>query len=226
MKTFVVSLGGSIIVPDEIDIEFLKEFRTLIISEIKNGNKFIIVAGGGKTCRKYQEGLTAVIGPNQKALDWIGISSTHLNAQLVKAIFNSKDVYPKVIVNPTEKIEFKESILIAGGWKPGFSSDMDAVILAEQFGAKTVINLSNINYVYTADPRINLHAKPLPKLSWDKFFELVGEDWKPGMNAPFDPIASKKAKELGLEVVITKGTDLENLKLIFEDKEFIGTIIN
>ncbi|MDD4333294.1 MAG: UMP kinase, partial [Patescibacteria group bacterium] len=49
--------------------------------------------------------------------------------------------------------------------------------------------------------------------------------WSPGLNMPFDPIASRKAQELNLQVIIA-GKNLKNLKNILEDKKFKGTVIS
>jgi uridylate kinase len=114
---------------------------------------------------------------------------------------------------------------VAAGWKPGFSSDFDAVLLAERFGAGLVINLSNIEKVYTADPKTNPGAKPIDSISWDDFRALTGDEWVPGKNVPFDPVASRRASELGLKVVCAAGRNLPNLRLILEGKPFTGTVI-
>jgi len=121
--------------------------------------------------------------------------------------------------------ELNESILVGAGWKPGFSSDYDAVLMAEKFGAKSLINLSNIEYVYTQDPKVNPDAKKIEKISWKDFREIVGNKWDPGMSAPFDPIASKKAQELKLSVAIMNGKNLINLGNYLEGKKFIGSLI-
>ena len=42
MKTFVISLGGSLIVPDDIDFKFINKFKESIIKQSKK-NKFVIV---------------------------------------------------------------------------------------------------------------------------------------------------------------------------------------
>jgi uridylate kinase len=116
-------------------------------------------------------------------------------------------------------------VLVAAGWKPGFSSDNDAVLLAKRFNAKTVINLSNIEKVYTGDPRIDPHAKPLDRISWDDFRAMVGDKWVPGTNVPFDPIASRHAHEAGIKVICAAGRNLENLGKIIRGGDFIGTTI-
>ena len=120
---------------------------------------------------------------------------------------------------------FTGRILVAAGWKPGFSTDTDAVYLAEQFNADTVVNLSNIEKVYTDDPRKNPDAKPIDSISWTDFRKMVGDEWVPGKNCPFDPIASKKAQELGLKVICAAGKNISNLESILNEKDYIGTTI-
>lgn len=223
-ELIVLSLGGSIVAQDEINIKFLKRFKSLIIREIKKGKRFIIVIGGGKTCRKYQNAAGQVSKLTEEDLDWLGIHATRLNAHLLRTIFRD---YAKKEINkdPTKVENFKEDILIAAGWKPGFSTDFDAVMLAKMYGAKKIINMTNIDYVYDIDPRKSDIAKPLPKLSWKEYRELVGNRWHPGSNAPFDPIASKKAESFGLEVVILNGADLKNFNDCLNNKKFKGTVI-
>jgi uridylate kinase len=99
------------------------------------------------------------------------------------------------------------------------------VILAERFSGDTIINLSNIEKVYTADPKKDPNAKPLDHVSWKNFRKIVGVDWNPGSNFPFDPIATKRAATLGLRVIAAGGKDLENLKKILRDEPFEGSQI-
>jgi uridylate kinase len=130
-----------------------------------------------------------------------------------------------VVTDPTHPEPLQGRILVAAGWKPGFSSDNDAVLLAERFGAPLVVNLSNIEQVYTDDPRKNPEAKPLKTISWPDFRRLVGEEWVPGKNVPFDPVASRHAARLGLRVICAAGRNLPNVKQILTGGEFLGTLI-
>jgi len=116
-------------------------------------------------------------------------------------------------------------VLVAAGWKPGFSTDYDAVLLAERFDARRILNLSNIAKVYTEDPRSNPAAKPIDAISWTDFRAIVGDEWSPGRNVPFDPVATRKAAELGLSVICAAGRDLDNLRRILEGESFAGTTI-
>lgn len=222
----IISVGGSIIIPKTgFDIPFLKKFRSLILSEIKKGSRFILVIGGGSTCRLYQDGARQVADLSDIDLDWIGIHSTVFNAHFVKMLF--KDVaYSDVLTNPTKKFKTSKSLIIASGWKPGCSTDKDAVLLAKTYGAKEMINLSNIEYVYDKDPNKFKDAQKIERIDWKTFRkDIVGSTWDPGKSAPFDPIASKEAEKLKLMVKILKGTDLEEVKKVLSGKKFQGTTI-
>ena len=113
-------------------------------------------------------------------------------------------------------------VLIAAGWKPGFSSDTDAVYLAEKFGAKKVVNLSNIAKVYTADPKLDPTATPIDSISWTDFRLMVGDTWTPGKNTPFDPIASKEAQRLSLTVICADGRNIEKHNCYPQESEICG----
>jgi len=224
----VISLGGSIVAPDRVDIEFLKKFTALIKSFIEkdNSNRFIFVVGGGGPARLYQNAYREISSEKIKdeEADWIGIMATRLNAQLVKAVM-SEWCSQEVVYNPLEVDPLTGNVLVAAGWKPGFSTDYDAVLLAEHFGAEMVINLSNIEKVYTADPKTDPNAKPIDKITWAEFRSMVGDEWVPGKNVPFDPIASRHAEKIGLKVICAAGKNLDNLKKILNGEDFFGTTI-
>lgn len=226
----VISLGGSLIVPRHIDWQFLKKFRELIISEIKKGKKFAIIAGGGYAAREYIQAASKVTKLTRDDQDWLGIHTTRLNAHLIKTIFRAY-AHPRVNKNPQTKADLKshfaagEGIMVAAGWRPGRSTDYVATIIAERLGSKKLINLSNIKYAYDKDPRKFKDAKIIKEINWKDFRRIVGNRWDPGLSAPFDPIASKLAEKNNLEVIIAEGKNLKNLKDILGEKKFVGTVV-
>jgi uridylate kinase len=221
---FIISLGGSLVVPNNIDIKFIKQFKNIIEEKIKENKKFIIIVGGGKIARNYQDAAKSLIKVYNEDLDWLGIHATRINAHLLLTIFR-KYAYYRIIKNPKEKVKFKEKILIAAGWKPGFSTDYDAVLLAKTYNSDTIINLTNIDYVYDKDPNKFKDAKPFKEISWKDYLKLIEQKWIPGLSAPFDPIASKLAQKFKFKVVILNGKKIKNLKNYLENKKFTGTII-
>lgn len=228
-EKIVMSIGGSLVVPDGgIDTEFLKKLNKFIRDELsENTNRqFFLVVGGGSIARHYRDAGEKVIGHEltRDDLDWLGIHATKLNAHLVRTIF--RDIAHPYVVKHYEIIrKAVEPVVVAAGWKPGWSTDYCATLLCEDYGIKKLINLSNVDKVYTKDPNKFPDATPIDTISWEDFRKIVGDKWEPGMNAPFDPIAAQKAEELGIKVAVLNGNNLENVKSYIDDKDFVGSVI-
>lgn len=224
-RSVVLSVGGSIIVDQKINTQFLKEFKKIILKFIGHGHRIAMVAGGGNICRKYNEAALKVTHVNHLNLDWLGITATKLNAELLRVIFLPHSG-KKVIYNPTKKITTQKKVLVGSGWRPGCSSDKDAVLLAINLGAKTVINISNIDYVYDKNPHDYPDAKKIEAIDWDGFLKITGETWHPGMHVPFDPEASKLCRKNNIAVIILNGSNLANLEKALHGEKFKGTTIS
>ncbi len=225
-KPIVISVGGSLIVPEKIDVGFLQNFKKLINAEIKKGKRFIIICGGGRTARHYQQAGGAVTKLRKDEVDWLGIHSTRLNAQLLKTVLLPHT--EEFIVNHPidDKIIFNKPILVAAGWKPGRSTDYIAVLLAKRFKAEKLLNLSNIDYVYNKDPRKYPDARQVEKISWKEFRKIIPKKWDPGLSSPFDPIASKEAQSLGIDVAVVNGSNITAIRDAINNNEFKGTLIS
>jgi len=223
-KIVAISLGGSIIAPPEgINAKFLQDFKKIIVGFVKKGIRFIIVCGGGSTARNYQSAAKAAGKLDPEDVDWIGIHATRLNGHLMRSVFRGL-AHPVMIKDPTRKFKWHTPVLIGAGWKPGWSTDFDAVKLAENFGADLLINLSNISYVYDRDPK-EPGAKKVESMTWAELQKIVGTKWEPGANTPFDPVATKTARKLGLKLAFVKGTELGEVKKVIEGKKFEGTVV-
>lgn len=207
-ETVIISLGGSLVVPENIDIDFLKYFKKIILNNFKKFN-FVIIVGGGKTARNYLNALKE-FRVNSKNRDLMGISITKINAELVKNIF-AKNTQKKII--------------FGGGTKPGWSTDYVSILMAKKYKTKTIINLSNIDYVYEKNPKEFLDAKHFENISWKDFRKIIGTKWIPGLNVPFDPMASAIAEKQKIKVVVINGKKIQELEKFLSNKPFIGTTI-
>ncbi len=238
-RVVLISLGGSVICPKEgkINVDFLKRFKKLVLDFIKNTSlKFIIVTGGGKINRMYVRAAIGVGKVCYEDADWLGIHTTRLNAHLLRTIFR-ETAYPVVLDNPQKPIEGNWRLLIASGWRPGWSTDYVTVLLAKRFGVREIINAGNIPFVYKGirpTRRMGRENKeltkykrafPIKEISWKNYRKLVGSKWTPRLSSPIDPIAAKEAQKLKIRALIIKGTELDNLKKVITGKKFRGTII-
>lgn len=223
-KTIVISLGGSLIVPDQIDTSFVGEFASFVREYVAKDFRFVIITGGGKICRRYNEALEKIYTPSNENLDWLGIAATRLNSEFVRIVLDDI-AYEKVVLDPNIIPETDKPVIMSAGWKPGNSSDLAAVHAAISAGADTVINLSNTDYVYDKDPLKYPDAQKFKALSWDEYLRLVPDTWEPGLSSPFDPVASCKAKDHSIKVVFINGKNLVRLKQYIDGESFEGTTI-
>ncbi len=223
----VLSLGGSIVIPkDGFDVPFLQAFRDLILRRVKEGGRFILVVGGGGTARAYQGALRSLGENDNNDLDLVGIHATLLNAEFIRVLFGEA-AHKEVLRDPRKKVRTKAPIIVAGGWKPGFSTDTGAVLFAKTYGVSHLYNLSNIDYVFDKDPQHATDAQALDQMTWKEYQAMSPEGaWVAGYSAPFDPIATKHATKLKLTVGILRGTNIVEVEKALLGERFKGTVIH
>jgi len=225
-RNIVIALGGSITFPEEIDTSFLRKFCIFIRREIKKGNRFIIICGGGHITRKYQKSAAKINRVSNEDKDWLGIHATRLNSHFLRTIFK-RESNPIVFDSRFKIKKFgKYPLIIGSGWRPGWSTDFVAVQIAVDFKIKEVIVLGKPAYVYTCDFEKDNNAKPFSKLSWKDYLKIIPSRWMPGLNTPIDPIAARLAKTEKIKVIVAYGKDLNNLNKILKNKKFKGTVLS
>jgi len=218
----ILSLGGSLIVPEAVDENFLIKLKSFLKELLSKGHKIGIICGGGSTARKYTNS-NLELSPIQK--DNLGISATRLNALLVSYVLSDLKA-DKIFTNTSIMAKaFGKKIVISGGTVPGHTTDYIAGELAKKVKADAVINLTNVDGVYDKDPRKFTDAEKFEKMTWKEFFDFFKIEFNPGMNFAFDPVAAKLCQKNKIKVIIMKGTDFDNLKNFFDGKKFIGTIL-
>jgi uridylate kinase len=225
----IISVSGSLIVPNGgLAIDFLEKLNKFIRGQLTQNKKrqFFLVIGGGSTARHYIDAGRDVLKHelSEDDLDWLGIHATRLNAHLVRTIF--RDIAHPVIIDDYNVIlKTQSSVVVASGWRPGWSTDYCAMLLCEDYREEIMINLGVLNQLYDKDPNKHADARPIDRISWEDLRKIVGNKWSPGMQAPLDPIAARKAQELGVKTIIISGKDFENLEKYFRGEEFVGTVI-
>ncbi len=222
----VISLGGSQIIPDDIDINYLKKFKKMILSHTRK-YKFIIVCGGGNVARKYMGALDKT-GISFKLQCFAGISATRMNARFMGYFFgiNQQQGIPHKL-STIEKLIKKKDIVFCGAleYKPNQTSDSTAASIAKYFKTEFV-NMTNTKGLHDKNPAKYKNAKFIPEISWKDFYIMANKiKYKPGQHFVLDQKASKIIMKNEINTYILS-TDLKQLDGLLKNKKFIGTRIS
>lgn len=240
-NTYVIKLGGSTISKSQeniFDFDYLAKFKQTLIPFIERGDRFCIILGGGFIMRHYRDLARGAGVTDDLGLHWIGTTVNVLHAYIVKAYFGElasdkvikyEDYYDDKPISFDENVVMGggSSVILGGGGRPGHSGDVDAILAADKIGASKVISLKNVDSVYDSDPSKYPDAKPVNKINWSGYLDIIGNKdvHEPGGNYPIDPIASRMADERSYSFVIVGAEDLNNFSRVLNGEEFHGTLV-
>jgi uridylate kinase len=225
-KLIVVSVGGSLFFKGKPDSAGLAKFASAIKELQERGYLFVLVCGGGEIARNYVSAGKA-LGANNFELDEIGIKVTRMNATiLINAVENA---YPIVLtdVKQAKNILSQRKTPVFGGLLPSFTTDAVSALIAEYLNASCLVNLTNVDGVYSMNPKEHSHAKFFDSLSYDKLISLIKlAESKPGQNMVLDLPCCLIIKRSKIKTIVLNGNDLENFKSMIIGMDFKGTIIS
>ncbi|MCL4315200.1 MAG: UMP kinase [Candidatus Thermoplasmatota archaeon] len=225
MKVFVISLGGSVVTEDPLDMKFIGTFGRMISSMPKD-LKFGIVIGGGKLARSYIKALRES-GVNENILDEVGINATRMNALAVSTFIEDSNTKIPTTVNEAAEMMRIYRCVVMGGTEPGHTTDTVSALLAERTGAKVLINGTSVTGVYERDPRKYRNAKQIRKLSYDEAIKMSMEgSLGAGPSVFMDVTSLAIAKRSGIRIEVIHGKDLDQYRKIIAGEEHTGTSIS
>lgn len=223
-EVVVISLGGSLIIPEKINFKFLDEFKKTITKHQKK-YRFVIVCGGGVIARKYISALKKE-GKSTKELNKAGIRATRMNAKFMTQFFGKKANQTLPLnMKQVEASLKKNNIVICGALRHSKDSTTDstAATVAKHF--KTVfINMTNVKGLFTDNPKTNKKAKFISEISWKKFNDMASKlKHKPGQHFVLDKNAARLIKKHKTPTYILGSN--RALNQLLSKKPFTGTVI-
>ncbi len=221
----VISLGGSLIVPEKVDFKFLKSFRTTLRRHYKNW-RFVVVCGGGSIARKYIN-LLEQDNATEKELSMAGIRITRMNALIMMELFG-KEANGKIPMDMQEVKNnlHKNKVVICGAlrYAQKSTSDGTAAKLAKYLKAE-FINMTNIKGLYTENPNTNKNAKFIPYESWKDFDKRANAiKYHSGQHFVLDQRAATMIRKDKIKTYII-GPNTKNISKILNGQKFTGTLI-
>jgi uridylate kinase len=221
-----ICFGGSIIAPDKPDAELFKEIAKTVHALRSKKCEVLIVTGGGGPARMYIEAAQK-FGASHVKLDKIGIDVTRLHARmLISALGEIAEPEPMTTVEGAVRAAFKNKVPVMGGTTPGQTTDAVAAMLAKASGSDLLIFFSDVDGVYTADPKRDPKAKKIETMTTKelgKRFATVKAE--PGMKTIIDPIAAKLIERSKFKTLVMGAHEIKRLPKILEGAGHSGTTI-
>jgi len=224
MRAVVVKLGGFAF-PLEPDPDALRGYARVFKRISEEGTRLVVVAGGGRLARTLIK-VARALGASEAICDELGIVASRLNASLLALALGLPDPLdvpggPRPLLRALRT----SSIVVVGGFQPGQSTDAVAVISAELIGARLVVKATDVDGIYTADPKKHPEARKLDRLSYQEAVELLSRaEARAGTYELLDISAIRLARRSGISIRVVDGRDPENIYRAVRGEE-LGTLV-
>jgi uridylate kinase len=161
-----------------LDFRVLEAFAEEIKAVHALGVRLSLVVGGGNIVRgatASREGLDRI------SADYMGMLATVINALALQDVLERVGVDTRVMTairmesvaepyirrRATRHLEKGRLVIFAGGTgNPFFSTDTAGVLRALEVEAEVILKATNVDGIYTADPKKDPSAKLIPELTY------------------------------------------------------------
>jgi uridylate kinase len=224
----VIKIGGSLIIDKDgrINIPEIKQIAKNIEILLKEGHEIVIIVGGGVEARKYIAAMRA-LGASEGYCDEIGIRVSRVNARLlISALIGLVHPIPPRTLEETLQATSSRRAVVLGGLQPGQSTNGVAALVAELIGANMLINVTDVDGIYTSDPKSNADAEKLDDVTVNQLYKLINQSDSSlaGTYRLFDILALKIIERSKIYTHFISGKQPENIVKIVRGEK-IGTRI-
>lgn len=177
-----------------------------IISAVKLGCEICVVVGGGNIFRGVSQ---AAIGMERVSADYMGMLATCINGLALQSALEKENIATRMLsaihmnhvcepyikrraVRHLEKN--RVVICTAGTGNPFFTTDTAAVLRAVEMSCDAILKGTQVDGVYSADPKIDQNATRYEKMS---YLDVIKQDLK-----VMDQTAITLAKDNKLPIVV------------------------
>ena len=230
-KRILLKLSGEALMGEQgygIDLAMMEKIASEIKEVFDLGVQIAIVIGGGNIFR----GLAASVrGMDRATADYMGMLATVINALAVQDVLEKKGVMTRVMTairmeslaepyirrRAVRHLEKGRLVIFAAGTgNPFFSTDTAGVLRALEVEAEVILKGTNVDGIYTADPRKDPSATFLPELSYQ---EAIVNGY-----AVMDANAFALCKENRLPIVVFNLNQPDAIARVLRG-ERVGTIV-
>ena len=218
--------GGSIIAPDLPDVECIREVAEALRKLRKRKHEVLAVVGGGKISRIYID-VARRLKASDPYCDAVGVDATRLNARLlIAALRELAEPNPALTFEAAIRAMLRGKIPVMGGMTPGQTTDAVAAMLASSSRSETLAYFTDVDGVYTADPKLNPDSRKFETMTAQQLIGLVSSvKVEPGIKVIIDPVAAKIIERSRIRTLILGRREIKRLPEILEGESHSGTTI-
>lgn len=215
------------LVPENPDASVIGEVVEVVSAMRRKRHVLFIVVGGGHWARVYMN-QARKLKLSKTDLDEIGIQVTRLNALvLAAALKGMAEPEPPKTIESAIDASFRDKIPVMGGTEPGHTTDAVAAMLAKASGSELLVVFSDVDGIYTQDPKLDPKAKKIRDMSTEDLVAQFGKKKRePGMKLVVDPVAAQLIHRYKIRTLVLGRQDLKRMPDILEGAEHGGTKIN
>jgi uridylate kinase len=218
----VIRIGGSV-VASPINPLLIKEYIILLNYLKKQGCEIVAVVGGGSRAREFIT-VSGELHLPYSERDQGAIDVSRSNAKLFARGLRRDGIF----VSSLDKVEWylrSGKVVVMGGLHPGMTTDTVAALVGEKVGADLLVKASNVDGIFTKDPKKYPDAEKLDALGFDDLDRLFEEDrHRAGIHQILDPEAVKILRRCRLKTVVVNGFDVKNVLSAVKGKK-VGTVV-
>ena len=209
-----------------IDVNTLKVIASTV-REAYDGDTWVIVVGGGDIARTYVKAARE-LGVDEATCDSIAVAVTRVNAYVLSSMLH--DIAVQKIPTTVEELKTLAStsngkIVVTGGMQPGQSTTAVSALAASVIKAERIIIATDVNGIYTEDPKKNPNAELLPKINYQQLEELLYKiPQKAGEYPIIDTVGLTMIKRTKIPIYYVNGHDQKTLKQAIQGIN-AGTIV-
>ena len=182
-KRFLLKLSGEALMGNDaygINRATIERIVGEIAAVAKLDVEMSIVIGGGNIFRGVAPGAH---GMDRATADYMGMLATIMNALALQDAMKQQGIVARVqsalsveqVVEPyirNKALRYLEEgkvvIFAAGTGNPFFTTDTAAALRASEMGAEIVLKGTKVDGVYTADPKLDPHARKYDTITFDE----------------------------------------------------------
>lgn len=220
----VVKLGGALFRRNP-DTKMIAATAKTLAAFATQGNQLVVVTGGGENARTYI-GAARALGAEESTCDLIGIDITRLNAELLRVALGGAAVHKiPTTLSDLRHYAVQGRVVVMGGLQPGQSTNAVAALAAEITRSDFLVNGTDVEGVYSADPKKDPSAKLIKSVNITKLLSWAMEgNVYAGSYELMDPLALKILERSKTPTRFVSLEDPETIVSALKGKD-VGTLV-